>query len=195
MATPAQDRQPAQDPSDRLDARLVKAISHPLRHRLLVRLNERVASPNELARELGEPLGRVSYHVRTLADIGAIELVRTEPRRGAVEHYYRAAVRAWFGDEDWAKLPISTRRELFGQHLQRIVGDIAAAAGAGGFDHAKAWVSFVTLALDEEGMAEISDLLDETLRKALQVQAASKERGGELTTELVLLHFEPRGGD
>ena len=43
-----------------LDQRVVKAIGHPLRARLLAILNERVASPNELAKETGEPLGNVS---------------------------------------------------------------------------------------------------------------------------------------
>jgi hypothetical protein len=31
----------------------------------------------------------VSYHVRELARKGMVELVRTEPRRGALAHYYR----------------------------------------------------------------------------------------------------------
>jgi hypothetical protein len=35
----------------------------------------------------------VSYHVRILARLGLIELVRTTPRRGAVEHHYRSLPR------------------------------------------------------------------------------------------------------
>src|ERR1043166_4271590 len=87
MAEP--DTQSAQDAGE-LDEALLRAISHPLRHRLLGMLDGRVASPNQLARELEWPLGRVSYHIRLLSDLGAIELVRTEPRRGALEHFYRA---------------------------------------------------------------------------------------------------------
>jgi hypothetical protein len=47
-----------------------------------------VASPSELPDALGEPLGNVSYHVRILRELDCIELVRTEPRRGALEHFY-----------------------------------------------------------------------------------------------------------
>lgn len=47
-------------------------------------------SPNELARHLDEPLTNVSYHVRMLHDLGVIREVKTEPRRGALEHYYAA---------------------------------------------------------------------------------------------------------
>src|SRR5215213_7721310 len=74
-------------------ARIAKALAHPLRARILQRLGERVASPNDLAAELGAPLGVVSYHVRKLRDYDCLELVRTEPRRGALQHFYRAT--AW----------------------------------------------------------------------------------------------------
>ena len=77
--------------TDQLDERLAKALSHPLRQRILQRLNEGgIRSPNELSRELGDPLGNVSYHVRILRELDCVELVRTEQRRGALEHYYRA---------------------------------------------------------------------------------------------------------
>jgi DNA-binding transcriptional ArsR family regulator len=180
--------------NDVLDERLVKAISHPIRHRVLVLLNKRVASPNEIARELGESLGRVSYHVRQLADVGAVELVRTEPRRGAVEHFYRAIARAWFSDEDWAKLPGTTRRELFAPNLERIGADVLKAAEGAGFDGDSAHVSWTHLDLDDEAAQEISDLLQETLERALEIQAASVARreGAEsesTPTELAILHF------
>ena len=74
-----------------VDERLAKALSHPLRPRILQRLADgAVASPNQLAEALGERLGNVSYHVRILRELGLVELVRTEPRRGALEHFYRA---------------------------------------------------------------------------------------------------------
>ena len=66
---------------------MVKAFAHPLRLEILRSLGAR-ASPTELARKLGAPLGSVSYHVRVLADMGALELVDQAPRRGAIEHYY-----------------------------------------------------------------------------------------------------------
>jgi predicted transcriptional regulator len=64
---------------------MVKALSHELRVEILTILNERVASPNELAKELGEGLSQVSYHVKVLRDYGTITLVKTVPRRGAVD--------------------------------------------------------------------------------------------------------------
>jgi hypothetical protein len=67
---------------------------HPLRLRILEHLllgePGAVASPNELSKELDAPLGNVSYHVGKLHEQGLLELVKTEPRRGAVEHFYGA---------------------------------------------------------------------------------------------------------
>ena len=76
--------------ADSSEPHAVKALAHPLRVRALAILTEREASPSELAEELDEPLGNVSYHVRLLHDLGLIELVGTTPRRGAIEHHYRA---------------------------------------------------------------------------------------------------------
>ena len=105
-----------------VDSRLAKALAHPLRVQLLAPLNEGVASPNELAKKLDEPLTNVSYHVRMLHDLGCIELVETEPRRGALEHYYRAIVRPFFAERDWKKLPKNARGSISDAVLQLDLG-------------------------------------------------------------------------
>lgn len=75
-----------------IDQRLVKAVAHPLRVEILETLvRESEQSPTQIARQLDQKLGNVSYHVNVLRDCEVIELVRTEPRRGAVEHFFRPA--------------------------------------------------------------------------------------------------------
>src|SRR3954469_1052640 len=186
-----------QDPQE-LDDALLKAISHPLRHRLLGMLDGRVASPNELARELELPLGRVSYHIRLLHELGAIELVRAEPRRGALEHFYRAVTTVWFSEADWQKLPRSARRGILGQNLQHIFASVTAAADGGGFDREASMVLRAPLELDEQGLSELSALLRETVDRAREVntRAAKRRGGGDTTTsvptELAILHYEQR---
>jgi DNA-binding transcriptional ArsR family regulator len=175
-----------------LDEALLKAISHPLRHRLLGLLDDRIASPNELARELGLPLGRVSYHIRLLADLGAIELVRTEPRRGALEHFYRAVTRGWFSEDDWARLPRSARRGIIGQSLQRIFSDVTAAVDAGGFDGPANQVTRASLELDERGLEEVAEVIANAAERVSRINAESADRRGAeegVVTEVALLHF------
>src|SRR6188768_130840 len=110
------------------EARIAKALAHPLRARILQRLGERVASPGDLAVELGAPLGVVSYHVRMLRDYECVELVRTEPRRGALQHFYKATARPNLDEDQWRTLPSGLRRELSGETLGAVVDDMRAAA-------------------------------------------------------------------
>ena len=70
------------------DPRYVKALSHPLRVRILALLQERTASPRELAEWLDATLGTVSYHVGIMHGLGALELAGESQVRGAIEHFY-----------------------------------------------------------------------------------------------------------
>ena len=74
------------------DQALLMCLQHPLRKRLLVLYVEakEKRSPRELADLTGEHLSKVSYHVRVLAENKAVKLVSTKPRRGSVEHFYKA---------------------------------------------------------------------------------------------------------
>jgi len=47
-------------------------------------------SPKELTVPVNRDVSIVSYHVRVLAEHGAVELVAEQPRRGSVEHFYEA---------------------------------------------------------------------------------------------------------
>lgn len=67
-----------------------RALIHPLRRQILEGMPENEAvSPSDLAERFDVSLGVTAYHVRKLAVMDLIELERTVPRRGAVEHYYR----------------------------------------------------------------------------------------------------------
>lgn len=77
-----------------IDQRLAKALSSELRARALNLISEGIASPKLIAEKLDLDLRSVAYHVRVLKQLGCIELVETEQRRGAVEHIYRVTEQA-----------------------------------------------------------------------------------------------------
>src|SRR3954452_2778194 len=131
--TTAEARRTSKDQHE-LDSNIVKALSHPLRMRILTRLNEGVASPNEMAKEFEESLPLISYHVRILRELDCIELVRTTPRRGAIEHHYRALTRAFLDENDWEQLPLSARKAMSSTSLNKALGDIRDAMDADTFD-------------------------------------------------------------
>ena len=175
---------------------LAKALAHPLRVRILTALHRGISSPNQLAQELDEPLGNVSYHVKTLLEYDCVELVKTEPRRGAVEHFYRATERAFFSDADWAKIPASARKGIEGVILESIGQDATAALTEGTIDaRTDSHISRTPLNLDEEGWTELSKLLGDTLESAMKIgeESASRlanEKADGIPTSLSLLHFE-----
>jgi DNA-binding transcriptional ArsR family regulator len=183
-----------------LDESLIKALAHPLRWRIVETVLERgEASPVELARLLDEPLATVSHHTRVLRDNGCIELTRTVPRRGAVEHYYRAIMPTFFDDDQWRRVPVVLRRGLAGQLFRRIFEEAAAAGGAGAFDLPGAHIDRMVVELDDAGWEELSALLTDVLKRAQAIQERSDARRGEddppRTSEIALMHFELADSD
>jgi DNA-binding transcriptional ArsR family regulator len=160
-----------------VDQRLVKALAHPLRVEILTILNERMASPNELSKELEEGLSQVSYHVKVLKDFECIEMVKTEPRRGAVEHYYRATARAFLSDSEWKKLPDSIKPGMSAAFVKMVIGDVITALNSGTFDaRDDRHVSWTPGVVDEQGWNESVDLANDTLAKIIKIHAASAKR-------------------
>jgi DNA-binding transcriptional ArsR family regulator len=187
---------------DKNRPQIFKALAHPLRMRLLAAMSEREASPSELAAELDEPLGNVAYHVRMLEGFGCIELVRTTPRRGALEHHYRAVVRPVLDDEDWQQVPKSARHAISADRVQEIFGDVSAALSSGSFDQrTDRHLSWMNLALDEEGWQQLNELLVEVVDRAQEIQAESASRlasdgdADSVATKLALLHYLPAKSD
>ncbi|MGH2856067.1 MAG: ArsR/SmtB family transcription factor [Solirubrobacteraceae bacterium] len=158
------------------DPRLVKGLAHPLRIQILRALENRVASPSEIAEELGAPLGNVSYHVRFLAGVGLIELTSTRPRRGAVEHYYRAVARVQVNDRTWAQVPEVVKNGLVSATLDQVGRALTAAASADGFRRAESLVSWRRLALDEQGFAQLGAELRALQERARAIERESAER-------------------
>ncbi len=158
------------------DPRLVKGLAHPLRIHILRVLEHRVASPSEIADEIDAPLGNVSYHVRFLARVGLIELASTQPRRGAVEHYYRSVGRPQISAKTWGQVPRLVKDALVGSTLEGIGEMVAAAARAGGFDREPAHVSRRTYALDEQGFDELAAAVADFHARAEEIQRESATR-------------------
>jgi DNA-binding transcriptional ArsR family regulator len=188
---------------DLVDPRIAKALSHPMRARILMILNERVASPNEIAEAIDERLPNVSYHVRALLDLGTIELVDTAQRRGAIEHYYRAVVRPFFSDKDWKRLPRSGRQAISDSILKILWDDLSESIKAGTFEaRADRHLTHKRLVLDDQGWDEVTKLLNGVLSQVDKIEADSRARvkksddGAAIETTFGLMHFEspPRAG-
>jgi DNA-binding transcriptional ArsR family regulator len=144
--------------------------------RILNILDQRTASPSELADELELPLGNVSYHVRMLARLGMVRLVARKQRRGATEHFYRAETRPVITDEGWAQLPEIVKSAMIGANLVTTGEYVQSAAEHGGFSRADAHLSRTTFECDEQAWGELTKLLADTFASARKIADRSAER-------------------
>jgi DNA-binding transcriptional ArsR family regulator len=158
------------------DPRYVKAMSHPLRVRILAMLDERKASPNQLSGWLDASLGTVAYHVRTLEQLGLIELVDETRVRGAVEHHYRAKERPVVTADGWAQAAPIAKQAAVGSSLDVIAEYSKASAAAGGFDRADAQLRRVLVRLDAKGFNQLSKACDKLLEQAEKIEEAAASR-------------------
>ena len=96
-------------------AEIASAMNHPMRLKALMDIahTKYPINPVLIARQNGFSMNDCAYHVRKLAEIGAIELTYTEPVRGATKHLYKVAP---FGEEivTWAR-----KIERYGRKRER----------------------------------------------------------------------------
>jgi DNA-binding transcriptional ArsR family regulator len=187
--------------SDISDPSVIKALTHPLRVQILHALEERTASPSELADEIGAPLGNVSYHVRQLHALGLIKLVKKTPRRGAIEHHYKAVARAPISDEAWAGTPGLVKEAVVGTSLGALGQAVNAAAAGGGFKRAEAQLVREELTLDAKGFTDAAKELARATERLAKIRDDSAKRleksgaEGGTAANAVLMLFETGEGE
>lgn len=182
---------------DITDPSLAKALAHPIRTRVLAALDNRVASPSELAEELDIPIGVISYHVRRLQSLKFLKLVKRVPRRGAVEHYYTTVAGPQMSNKTWSTAPTVVKHAAVTSTLEDIGAQAIAAVNAGGFDYDEAHISRTPMIVDEKGWKEVARELDALIPRLEKIEAQSRKRllGSDHQTErpatVSLLLFSP----
>jgi DNA-binding transcriptional ArsR family regulator len=168
---------PNQEPVTNItDPRWLRAISHPIRIRLLAMLDEEAASPVILASKLNQPLGTIAYHVRTLYDLGLLKLVSTRQRRGATEHYYKTTGRPDNSEEAWEGLDAISKQRLLTALIARATDYATRSAAAGGFDAKEAHISTDALTLDRKGWEELAKESRKWLARVEQIEQGAAAR-------------------
>ncbi len=161
-----------------IDPTVAKAFTHPLRGHVWVTVCERgVASPTEIADELGLEVSEVSYHFRELKRRNLIRLARTVPRRGFDEHFYEPCVPALhFDDFDWMKIPAPIRATFSADTLRQIIEELIGALDVGSFDARSRHLSRTWLLVDERGWRELMRALKAALDRIQAIQERSVKR-------------------
>jgi hypothetical protein len=163
-----------------IDPRLIKGLAHPLRIQILGLLQTRTLSPKMMSDELRVPLEAIAYHVRTLAENDCLELVRKQPRRGATEHFYRAAPNSFVGSQDLRKVPRVVRGAISWSGLRSFFRRAVAAIDAGTMDDREDTVfTWRTITVDSQGWLDAVQALSDASTRLGDIHTESRLRLAE----------------
>jgi DNA-binding transcriptional ArsR family regulator len=162
---------------------------------ILSALEHRVASPSELAEELEVPLPNLSYHIRMLVQLDLLKLVKTRPRRGAIEHYYQAKGRVAVSDRAWGQVPTLVKEAMVSASLRNVGELVDAAASRGGFEAPDSHLTSQRVKVDAQAWKELSKKMRAFFDDVQKIQADSEKRRkdsdhlDEIDAGVVLLLF------
>jgi DNA-binding transcriptional ArsR family regulator len=162
-----------------IDQRLVDLASDSVRVEALSRLNERTADAAQLAGELEVDLAVMRGHLEKMRDQGLIEIVADSSGQASGPRY-RALVRAFWSNVEWAALSPEERRHLLAWLIATIAADAEESLRSGRFGaRADSHASHTVSVVDERGWRELTRIQDEALEVSFAVQAESAERLAE----------------
>ena len=145
-------------------------------------LRVRDATPAELAEANDEEVEVVADYLRQLASIEAVEVIGErdgeplyhEPGRGEIPRFHKVNI---FSSRQAALLTEPERRELSRGLCEVIEGDVERAIRTGTFDkRLDRYLVRVPLRVDERGWRELTDLHQQTMHAAFEIQARSTVR-------------------
>jgi DNA-binding transcriptional ArsR family regulator len=174
LATKAQRREAVQN--------RLKAMSHETRAKALRILTERTASPAEIAREIGEKVENVSYHVKKMVEWGVVKPVgeRKAPGAGAIQHFYRATVWHQVDAEEWEDLNAALASDFLGDIGQKMLGDVADSLDAGLLGKDRNFhLTRTCLTFDLQGRQEALEIFEKARKDILQAHDRAKQRIAE----------------
>jgi predicted ArsR family transcriptional regulator len=161
-----------------IDPALASALAHPLRGHILVTAAELgEISPAYVGSELDIPAYYTSYHFERLWNGKLIDQVRTEPRRGFTEHFYRLAEPIFhFDDEEWERIPRQFRDAFSGELAASVLRELRDALKAGALSEDDMHLSRVWIRTDERAREELRKVDREALERKMAIKQRCEKR-------------------
>jgi DNA-binding transcriptional ArsR family regulator len=174
-------------PPNMVDPRLLKALIHPTRIRIMDILTEGPNSPSGIQRRMGDgvSLNLVGHHLKVLRDFGCVEMVDEVKRKGFTEHIYGRSKREFLTAAEWGAIDRVDRQLASTEIMRAISGDVGRAFLDGKLDEREDnHLSRTPLRVDEKGWQEIVKALEKALLAVLKAAEKSEERAKDSEEEL-----------
>ena len=168
--------------------RVLRALNHPVRRRIMRVLVDGAGSATTISQEIGMDVGAVSYHLsQVLAkECDIVELADSVPRRGAIEKFYRLKFHALSEADpvDEGEAQPSSRRMSFEECL--IVAVSAMDADAFAALEGSTWDWSLTQ-VDQTAWEEIRAASEEFDARVRRAAEASRGRSGADGTQGIVV--------
>ncbi len=150
------------------DVNQLKALSHPLRLKILESIALEPMTTKQVATKLGEKPTRLYHHVGALEDAGLIKLVSTRPVRGTTEKYYQAVAEMMRVDRSLmagqSAAGLSVIQGIF-ENVQRDLAALASMEDDGSDEEEEALFLQVEVYASAERMLELRARIDALLKE------------------------------
>lgn len=183
-------RTKARSQTERLK-RLAVVFAIELRLKIVTQLYLQEMSPKQFFEKFGGgSLSRVSRNFDRLAETDWLRLTRSEgpggPRRGGIEHFFRATELLYFDEETWALLPYSVR-VAFSWNLFNQIADWLGKAVEAKAIEARSGSSLATqtLLLDRRGQQRVTEANDRLFASIFDEQDDARLRAARVGEELI----------
>ena len=154
-----------------VDPNLARALSHPVRVRILGELKKQPMSPAQLSEDCdGVPVQAIWKHCLRLEELDCVARVRTR-RKGANRNIFRLKPSALFDTPTYRALPKPIRGDVDSVQVSTYVNHLADSILADTIrTRLDSHLSWTGLAYDEEGLAEVIPAIDAVYRFIVQLQ-------------------------
>jgi DNA-binding transcriptional ArsR family regulator len=180
----------------------LKALSDPLRIRLIEAFADQPMTTRQVARLLGEKPTRLYHHVEALEKLGLLKLVETRQNRGTMEHYYQAIAREFTVDSELLNLQEHSKEtaqaveDLLVTALKATLAELRRSLRSGLVTDKKKYSSSITthrLAVTKDE----ADRLQAQLREMIRPfdAASDKSNGSQYNLTVALFPVEDKSTD
>jgi DNA-binding transcriptional ArsR family regulator len=181
----------------------LKALSDPLRLRLIEAFSNQPMTTRQVARLLDEKPTRLYHHVEALEKLGLLKLVETRQNRGTMEHYYQAIAGEFTVDaellnlQDHSKEAAQAVEDLLTTVLEASLAELRRSMRAGLIMDKKKhnrWISTSRLAITQEEADKLQVQMRELVHPFEVAPGKSSNPQYNLTVALFPVEDKPLNG-
>ena len=169
------------------DPEALRVLSHPTRAKVFMMAVHQPVSATDVARHLDQPVDRVSYHMRALAEARLITPVRRTRRRGATETHYRAVATFDVSDEAMDTSP-GLRTTMYSVVADELGADLSHATRTGAGEDPDFHLARGHFRLTEEGrrrlVEEVRSMHQRLADLAVELRAETEAEGATVEHEM-----------